>query len=95
MRLLSGLFLLLGLGAFALDILDAGNQFVFRPLGEAWFKIDRESYLLLQPAIERHIHPDLWFSVVEPMMRTPGVYLFLGGAALFWLLSWLFRRRAA
>ncbi|MGL5361705.1 MAG: hypothetical protein ACRDBH_02410 [Bosea sp. (in: a-proteobacteria)] len=42
----------------------ANSALTFTPLGESLFMLLRERYLLLQPAIERHIHPLLWDPVV-------------------------------
>lgn len=97
MRLISYLFFFLAIGALGLDYISApeGGEFTLRSLGETWFRLDRDSWLQLQPAIERHIHPDLWFGAVEPVTRQPAVLLFAGIGAVFFVLSLLFGRRSA
>lgn len=93
LRIFGGLFLVLTLLALALDGLawSQSGEARLRPLGEAWFKLHRESWLLLQPAIERHLHEDLWFAVVEPVTQQPAVLIFGALTVLFLGLRWLFR----
>lgn len=45
------------------------SGFRFLPIGELWFDLHRDSRLLIQPALERHVHEDLYFAVVEPVLR--------------------------
>lgn len=72
MRSIALLLFVLAAGALALDAIAAGpTGFRLRSIGEVWYTTHRESWLLLQPAVERHIHQDLWFLVFEPFFRQP------------------------
>lgn len=90
MRLIAVVLFIAAAAAFYADYAaTADDGFRLRSIGEIWFTIDRESWLLLQPAIERHIHEDLWFSVAEPFFRQPLVVVLMVLAvlsALFWRL---------
>jgi len=46
----------------AWDVMDyaAGNPWKIAPLGQRWFEVHKDSLLLVQPAIERHIAVWLW-----------------------------------
>jgi len=64
----------------------ANGALMFTPLGEVAYRVLGERYLLLQPAIERHIHPVLWDPVVLKLTLLPGsVVAFLLGIVLLWL----------
>jgi hypothetical protein len=64
----------------------ANGTVMFTPLGEAAFRVFGERYLLLQPAIERHVHPFLWDPIVLNLTLLPGsVVAFLLGVILLWL----------
>jgi hypothetical protein len=64
----------------------ANGAVMFTPLGEVAFRVFGERYLLLQPAIERHIHPLLWDPIVLNLTLLPGsVLAFLLGVVLLWL----------
>jgi hypothetical protein len=64
----------------------ANGAVMFTPLGEVAFRVFGERYLLLQPAIERHIHPLLWDPVILNLTLLPGsVVAFLLGIVLLWL----------
>jgi hypothetical protein len=52
------------------------------PAGQVWAEIHRESLLLAQPAIERHVLPELWtaiFAVLQwpawAALGVPGLFL--------------------
>lgn len=93
MRLFGYLFLLAALVAVGLDILAIGDQgFRLRSLAETWFTLHRDSWLQLQPAVERHVHEDLYFAVVEPVTRQIAALLFAGVAAAFFAMAWALRR---
>lgn len=49
----------------------AGGKPFARPLGKLWFDAHKDSLLLLQPAIERYLHPWLWGAVVQPLLERP------------------------
>lgn len=105
MRILRFLFVLLGfvavfialvaLAAEAVSFANEGKLFA-KPLGKLWFDFHKDSLLLLQPAIERYLHPWLWGGIVQPLLeRTPLAAAGAFGALAFVLLliARLFRRR--
>ncbi len=67
-----------------------GEGFAWRPLGAVWAAIDRDSLLLVEPAIARHVSEWLWSSVVFPLLEAPALLVF-GAPGLLLLL--LCRRR--
>ena len=76
--------------AFALLVVDgtrslAGNELLLTPLGKLAFDLWPERMALLQPAIERNLHPLLWDPVLLSALKLPG-WLILGaaGAVLFY-----------
>lgn len=72
------------------------GKLLAKPLGAIWFEHHKDSLLLLQPAIERYLHPWLWGDIVQPLLERPplaaaGAFAALGLAlALF---ARLFRRQ--
>jgi len=69
------------------------GKWIFIPAGQLWSQIHRDSLLLLQPAIERHLNPALWSDVVFPLLLLPA-WAVLGGLALILhLLARMTRRR--
>ncbi len=63
-------------GGFVLLVLDgarsiANQSFLPMPFGELAYRALGEKYLLLQPAIERHVHPLLWDPVVLNLTLLP------------------------
>jgi hypothetical protein len=94
--LLAGLFVLgrdlivLGVGYDLFAWFDArlGAPVV---LGELWYAVHPASLQLLQPAIQRHIHPALWDWVVQPVLLCWAWAVF---TALGIVLLALFRRRS-
>jgi hypothetical protein len=64
----------------------ANSGVMFTPLGQVAHRLFGERYLLLQPAIERHVHPTLWDPVVLNLTLLPAsVVGFLLGVLLLWL----------
>ena len=64
----------------------ANGTVMFTPLGEAAFRVLGERYLLLQPAIERHVSQWLWDAVVLKFTLLPAsVVGFVLGVILLWL----------
>ncbi len=64
----------------------ANNGLSFTPVGEVGYALFKERYLLLQPAIERHVHPFLWDPVVLNLTLAPASLVALGlGALLLWI----------
>jgi hypothetical protein len=84
--------------AFVVGALDAARSLAngalsLKPLGQSLFELFAERYLLLQPAIERHVSVALWENIVLPVTLWPTTFVALGLGVLFVLLgSW--RRRS-
>jgi hypothetical protein len=91
-RVLSILFLALGLIVVAVDLyssLTVDGTPRLAALGEWWARIDRDSLLILQPAVERHISPVLWDPGIQTVLEWPlAVEL-----AVLSAICWLLRRR--
>ncbi len=88
-RALAVLFSLLGLIALAVDLyssLSADGIIRLAALGEWWNWIHRDSLLLLQPAVERHISPVLWSPGIQNVLEWPAAADLAGLGAIFWLL---------
>lgn len=58
-----------------LGLLETG-AFDPTPLGQVWADIHRDSLLLLEPGIVRHVHPALWEYVVFPLLQAPAALIF-------------------
>ena len=77
-RVLGGVFVVAGLGFLAGDTVLTGEAgFEFHALGWWWNKIHRESLLLLQPAVERHLAPAIWDPGLQTLLEWPAVPQFL------------------
>jgi hypothetical protein len=64
----------------------ANGALTFTALGEVGYRVLGERYLLLQPAIERHIHPFLWDPIVLNLTLAPAaLFALVLGAILLWL----------
>ena len=77
--ILIAVLLVLALLFVAWDVMDyaAGTQgFKTAPLGLRWFQLHRNSLLLVQPAIERHVAVWLWppfqWVLQQPAWLVPG-----------------------
>jgi len=87
MRVLRGFgWILVALAGLAL-LIDAqgwtGGAYRLSALGELWARLHRDSLLLLEPALDRHVWPGLWQAVVVPVLLMPTVLVFaLPGIAL-------------
>ncbi len=91
MRLVGLILLALGLGALVADLASLGR---LAALGEWWAWADRDSLLLLQPAVERHITPAIWDPGIQTLLEWPlAVELLVLGGAVFGI-GLLLRRRA-
>jgi hypothetical protein len=90
-RFLSMLFFLLALIVLAVDLfssMTAGTPGL-AALGDWWASIHRDSLLLLQPAVERHLSPALWDPGIQTLLEWPlAIELGVLGA-----ICWLLRRR--
>jgi membrane associated rhomboid family serine protease len=40
------------------------------PLGQVWANLDRDSLLLVEPALVRHVHPFLWEWIAFPLLQS-------------------------
>lgn len=88
MRIIGWTLVALALAALAVDLLEAGR---LRDVGEWWFRLDRDSLQLAQPALERHVAPWLWDPVMLSVLTTPAAAAF-GGLGLALLLLRRLRR---
>ena len=61
-------------------------------LGEWWAWVHRDSLLLLQPAIERHISPALWDPWVLTILTLPAAVDLAGLGVVLWLFGRVGRR---
>ena len=68
----------------------ANSTLTITPLGKDWAEFHRESLLLLQPAIERYIHPLVWDPVIQTILLRPSWLVFFILALIF---LWLGRKR--
>ena len=74
-------WLLIGLGAVFLcldlyNFADSGS-FAATDFGALWHSLHSNSLQLLQPAIERHVHPYLWHPVMTSILLTPAFLILL------------------
>jgi len=89
LRVLYMMFFLLALIALGGDLyvsLSADGVIRLGALGEWWATIHRDSLLLLQPAVERHISPAIWDPGIQTLLEWPAVVEFGALGAVFWLL---------
>lgn len=64
----------------------ANSSVLFTPLSEVGSRVLGDRYLLIQPGLERHVHPLLWDPVVLNLTRAPAALVAFGlGAILLWL----------
>lgn len=88
LRLIGYLSVAAGFVALVIDgarsIANAGLRFT--PVGEVLIAIIQERYQLIQPAIERNLHPWLWDPLLLSVLRAPvAAVALLLGFALLWL----------
>ncbi|WP_293798852.1 hypothetical protein [uncultured Bosea sp.] len=88
LRLIGYLSVAAGFVALVIDgarsIANAGLRFT--SLGEVLIAVIQERYQLIQPAVERNIHPLLWDPVVVTVLHAPvAAVALLLGFALLWL----------
>jgi hypothetical protein len=84
--------------AFVTGIVDAtrslaNGAFKLKPLGQNLYELLQERYLLLQPAIERHVSQVLWDYIVFPVTLWPTAFVALG-LGIFFVLLGNWRRKA-
>ena len=98
LRLALRLFGLLTLaGAFAALVIDgtrsiAAGEIMLTPLGSTAIWLFPAKFPILQPAVERHLHPWLWDPLLVSLLLTP-TFLALGGLGLLLFAAGLLRRR--
>jgi hypothetical protein len=71
LRLLGLTFLLLGMAVLAWDLASPPLGGVLSATGERWAEIHRESLLLLQAGVQRHVHPWFWDAIIQPLLEWP------------------------
>lgn len=73
LRAIGYLFLAVAAVILATDVVTGTGSGELRlsALGAWWAWIDRDSLLLLQPAIERHISPALWDPGIQTLLEWP------------------------
>jgi hypothetical protein len=78
---------ILGFGNDVIRLIGAG---AWSPLslGEFWASIDFASLNLLQAVIQRYLHPDLWWNVVEPTLHWPTWVMPLAIAGFLAVFKW-------
>lgn len=86
-------YLLVAAG-FIVAVIDGARSIAnstprFTALGDTLVALLHERYALLQPAIERNLHPMLWDPVLLSLVRMPAALVAL---LLGFLLLWLGRR---
>lgn len=69
-------------GGFVMLVIDgtrtlANGMLSVMALGEAGFRLLGERYLLIQPGIERHVHPLLWDPIVLNLTLMPASLVLL------------------
>lgn len=91
-RVLGWLLVLLALVVLVVDVVTWARTGAWRldALGEIWAQLHRDSLLLAEPAIDRHVWPGLWQAVILPILLLPAAP-FLAVFGLLLLL--VFRRR--
>lgn len=65
------------------------------PFGQVWFDLHKDSLLLVQPALERHVAPFLWDPVMTTILEAPAWVVFLVPGVILLLLGRLRRRSKA
>ncbi|MEM8842681.1 MAG: hypothetical protein AAGD47_12980 [Pseudomonadota bacterium] len=97
-RVLGVIIVMAGIGLAVADLvisLGSGQGVQLHALGWWWAAIDRDSLLLLQPAVERHLSPALWDPGIQTLLEWPAApQLMVLGAAL-WGIGRLLRRKPA
>lgn len=96
MRIAALILILLGvavLGHDAIVFLDRG-VFPLSAIGDVWAMIHRNSLLLLEPAITRHVSEPLWDWVVFPLLQQSASAVFIGLGLAILITRAYMRRRA-
>ncbi|MCK6452212.1 MAG: hypothetical protein L6R19_15395 [Alphaproteobacteria bacterium] len=94
-RVLGWLFLAVAVAVLAADLLawQQSGGWRLAALGEVWAQLHRDSLLLAEPAIDRHVWPGLWQSVIVPILLAPAAPVFALAGLVLLLLCRRRRRR--
>ncbi len=96
MRIVAFILILLGLvviGYDAIVFLDRG-VFPFSAIGDIWALVHRNSLLLLEPAITRHVSEPLWDWIVFPLLQQSAAAVCIGLGLAILIVRAYARRRA-
>lgn len=97
LRWIAYLFLAFAAGIFVTDLASGitSGKVRLAALGEWWAWLHRDSLLLLQPAVERHLSPVLWDPGIQTLLEWPAALEFAALGGLLWCADrWRRRRRA-
>ena len=96
LRALAYLFLAVAAAIVATDLVSGVTTGEFRltALGEWWVWIHRDSLLVLQPAIERHVSPALWDPGIQTLLEWPAALEFAVLGGLCWAVSYWRRAKS-
>ncbi|MEL6337753.1 MAG: hypothetical protein AAFS07_03245 [Pseudomonadota bacterium] len=87
-----GLLAIVLLGHDVLRSVQAGAWTPFA-FGELWYRVHPGSLQLLQPAVERHLHPALWDPWIQGVLVGPAFAVPLVIALVLLMLARAFRPR--
>ena len=71
LRVVGLVLLVLGLLVLAWDIASPPIEGLLSATGERWAELDRESLLLLQAGVQRHVHSGIWDVAIQPLLEWP------------------------
>lgn len=71
----------------------AASTMVVTPLGQSWYEVDVDSLNLSQAVVQRYVLPEVWDSVIFPILRLPTVLVGAVLGSLFMLVGLPKRRR--
>jgi hypothetical protein len=88
LRIIGAVLLLVAATVFVLDMMPAlnGNNWRLSSFGESWFKLHSYSLNLTQVIVQRHISPDLWDDVLQPVLLYPTTVVLLVPGVIAWLI---------
>lgn len=95
-KLLAFLFFIGGLVRVYFDwraTISQADPFRFASIGQVWFDMHRDSFMIIQPVVERYISVWLWEVIIFNIFLTPFAPVMFGFALLFWLMAkWKVKR---
>lgn len=91
-RLIGWFFILLGLIALGVEILQSLEAGSWQPiaLGQMWFQVEPVSLQQLQPFVQRYLLPQIWDPGIQTILLWPAWACLMG---LGVILSLLFKKR--